>query len=68
MGKSYTVICRYCGAQFDHYVFCEHDAQLPQPGQGEYIETEMPIRCPCCHRKLNTFHAESDRQIEVTYM
>lgn len=68
MGKSYKVKCRYCGTLFEHYVFSDHGAPLPEVGHGEYIEMEMAIRCPGCHRKLNNMNAGSNRQMEVVYM
>ena len=37
-------------------------------GCGEYVETETAIRCPACHKKLNTTQEEFNEQIEVTYM
>ena len=34
---------------------------------GDYVETETAIRCPACHKKLNTTQEEFARQVEVTY-
>ena len=56
MGTAYKIRCRHCGV-------------LPMcVGCGEYVETETAIRCPACHKKLNTTQEEFNEQIEVTYM
>ncbi|MEG2370319.1 MAG: hypothetical protein RSB23_04060 [Alistipes sp.] len=67
MGTAYKIKCRHCGAQFDHYVGANYDMLPLCVGCGEYVETEMPIRCPACLKKLNTSQKEFNNSIEVSY-
>ncbi len=69
MGTAYTICCKHCGARFNH----SNDASygfMPRCigcGDGGYIETQVAIRCPACHRRLNTTREEFNEQVEVTY-
>lgn len=68
MGTAYKIKCKHCGAQFEHYMQAGYGMMPICVGCGEYIETDAPIRCPACHRKLNSTPEEFNEQIEVTYV
>lgn len=67
-GNSLQIRCRHCGAQFEHHMQPGYGVLPVCVGCGEYVETETAIRCPACHKKLNTTQEEFNEQIEVTYM
>ncbi len=67
MGTAYTIRCRHCGARFDHCLQPGYGLLPACVGCGEHVETQTAIRCPACHRRLNTTREEFDEQIEVTY-
>ncbi len=68
MGTAYTIRCRHCGAQFDHYMQPGYGVLPPCIGCGDdFVETQTAIRCPVCRRRLNTTQEEFNEQIEVTY-
>lgn len=67
MGTLYKIRCKRCGAQFDHYANGDYGLLRLCVGCGEYVETEMPIRCPACLHKLNATAEEFNAQVEVTY-
>lgn len=68
MGTAYKIRCKHCGTQFDHYADSGYGALQPCVGCGEYVETELPIRCPACLHKLNATQEEFNKQVEVTYL
>lgn len=68
MGTAYKIRCKHCGTQFDHYADSGYGALQPCVGCGEYVETELPIRCPACLHKLNATQEEFNEQVEVTYL
>lgn len=68
MGTAYKVRCKHCGTQFDHYTAAGYGLMPACVGCGEYVETQMAIRCPGCLRKLNDSQQEFNEQVEVTYM
>ena len=68
MGTAYRIRCKHCGAQFEHHMQPGYGVLPVCVGCGEYVETETAIRCPACHKKLNTTQEEFNEQIEVTYM
>ena len=65
MGTAYKIRCRHCGAQFEHHMQPGYGVLPVCVGCGEYVETETAIRCPACHKKLNTTQEEFNEQIEV---
>lgn len=67
MGTAYKIRCKHCGAEFDHYLRSNYGLQPMCVGCGGYVETEMAIRCPACHKKINETQQEFNAQIEVTY-
>jgi len=67
MGTAYKIRCRHCGAQFSHCPQPGYGLLAPCVSCGNYVETETAIRCPACHKKLNTTQEEFDRQVEVVY-
>ncbi|MDE7006102.1 hypothetical protein [uncultured Alistipes sp.] len=68
MGTAYTIRCRHCGAQFDHYMQPGYGVLPPCIGCGDdFVETQTAIRCPACRKRLNTTQEEFNEQIEVTY-
>ena len=58
MGTAYKIRCRHCGAQFEHHMQPGYGVLPVCVGCGEYVETETAIRCPACHKKLNTTQEE----------
>lgn len=68
MGTAYKIRCRHCGTQFDHYIGNNYGILPACVGCGEYVETEMPIRCPACRHKLNATQEEFNEQVEITYI
>lgn len=73
MGIAYKIRCRHCGAQFDHSTDAGYGMLQPCVGCGDsycnaYVETEIPIRCPACMRRLNTSQEEFNKQIETVMM
>ncbi len=70
MGTAYTIRCKHCGARFNHstdggFGFLPHCIGCGD-GRG-YVETQVAIRCPACHRRLNATSEEFNEQVEVTY-
>lgn len=65
MGTVYKIRCRHCGAQFDHYVNSAAGVLPRCVGLGDFVETELAIRCPSCHRKMNNTAEEFNGQVEV---
>ncbi len=68
MGTVYKIKCKACGAQFDHYILSERGVLPRCVGLGDFVETEMAIRCPCCHHRMNRTQEEFNEQVEVTYV
>lgn len=68
MGTAYKIQCGHCNVQFDHYMGSNYGVLPACVGCGEYVETEMPIRCPACSKRLNASPEEFRKQIQVTYM
>ena len=67
MGTAYKIRCKHCGAHFDHYMQPGYGVLPVCVGCGEHVETETSIRCPACHRRINSTQEEFYEQIEVTY-
>ena len=68
MGTAYKIRCKHCGARFDHHADAGYGFLQPCVGCCDYVETELPIRCPACRHKLNATQEEFYEQIEVTYL
>lgn len=68
MGTAYKIRCKHCGTRFDHYLGAGYGLLPACVGCGEYVETEMPIRCPACRHKLNATQEEFNEQVEITYI
>lgn len=67
MGEAYRIRCRYCGATFAHYFRPNRPSNGDISSYSGYIETQMAMRCPRCHKKLNNTAEEFNSQIEVAY-
>lgn len=66
MGTTCKIRCKHCGAQLDHPA--PRGLFGPAPAAHiAYIETEMPMRCPVCHHRLNPSVEEFRTQVEYTY-
>ena len=68
MGIAYKIRCQHCNTEFD---YCEDQSfgMLPRcVGCESYVEMERPIRCPACHKRLNTSQEEFDRQVQTVMM
>lgn len=68
MGIAYKIRCQHCNTEFD---YCEDQSfgMLPRcVGCDSYVEMERPIRCPACHKRLNTSQEEFDRQVQTVMM
>lgn len=68
MGRAYTVKCKHCGTQFDHYTGTDWGRLQMCVGCETYVETQMPIRCPNCMKRLNSTQQEFNEQVEITYL
>ena len=65
MGIAYKIRCQHCNTEFD---YCEDQSfgMLPRcVGCESYVEMERPIRCPACHKRLNTSQEEFDAYIKT---
>ncbi|MEG1623108.1 MAG: hypothetical protein RR330_07060 [Alistipes sp.] len=68
MGVAYKIRCKHCGAEFDHYVQDDYGVLPRCVGCGDYVEADVPIRCPGCRHKLNTTTKEFNEQVETVMM
>ena len=67
MGTAYKIRCKHCGAQIDRFTDVNYGVSSQCVGRNEYVETEIAIRCPVCHKRLNRTMEEFHEQVEVTY-
>ncbi len=68
MGIAYQIRCRHCGTEFN-YSQDESMGMLPRcVGCENYVETESPIRCPACSRRLNSTLEEFNEQVQTVMM
>ena len=68
MGIAYQIKCRHCGTEFN-YSQDESMGMLPRcVGCESYVETESPIRCPACYRRLNPTQEEFNEQGQTIMM
>lgn len=68
MGIAYKIRCKHCHAEFD-YSQDQSFGMLPRcVGCGSYVETESPIRCPACNRRLNATQEEFNEQVQTVMM
>lgn len=68
MGIAYKVKCKHCGAEFA-YSQDQTFGMMPRcVGCESYIETESPIRCPACNRRLNATQEEFNEQVQTVMM
>ncbi|MFI3319941.1 MAG: hypothetical protein SNH01_04355 [Rikenellaceae bacterium] len=68
MGTVYKMRCRYCGGQFDHYGDGASDVTAKTQHAAStkvYVETQIPIRCPGCLRRLNNTEDDYRQQVKV---
>lgn len=66
MGTTCKIRCKHCGAQLDHPSLY-YAVVTPTSERASYIETELPMRCPICHHRLNLTPEEFRAQVEITY-
>ncbi len=57
--------CRHCGARFDYSADQSYGTIQQCVGCGDYVELDAPIRCPACHKRLNTTQREFNEQVEI---
>lgn len=68
MGIAYRIRCQHCNTEFN-YSEDQSFGMLPRcVGCESYVEMERPIRCPACHKRLNTSQEEFDRQVQTVMM
>ena len=68
MGIAYVIKCRHCGTEFN-YSQDESMGMMPRcVGCESYVETESPIRCPACNRRLNTSQEDFHEQVQTVMM
>ena len=68
MGIAYQIKSRHCGTEFN-YSQDESMGMLPRcVGCESYVETESPIRCPACYRRLNPTQEEFNEQVQTIMM
>ncbi len=68
MGIAYKMRCKNCGTQFDYSADQSYGMMAQCVGCGDYVETESPIRCPSCMKRLNTTQKEFNEQVEMVTM
>ena len=68
MGIAYQIKCRHCGAKFNFGQVQSMDAMPRCVGYESYVETESPIRCPVCYKRLNTTQQEFNEQVQTIMM
>lgn len=64
MGASYKIRCKYCGTEFLHIADDDFGVIRACVGCECSIETDAPILCPSCSKRLNRGKEELDSQIE----
>ena len=67
MGTSYKIRCKHCNTEFMHYEGNDYGAIRECVGCECHIETEVPMRCPSCLKRINDTEEEFRRQI-ITVM
>ena len=68
MGIAYQIKCRHCGAEFQ-YSQDQSLGIMPRcVGCESYVETEAPIRCPACNRRLNTSQEDFQEQVQTVIL
>lgn len=68
MGIAYKIRCKHCHAEFD-YSRDQSMGMLPRcVGCESHVETESPIRCPACYKRLNTTQSEFNEQVQTVMM
>lgn len=68
MGIAYKIKCKHCGAEFA-YSQDQTFGMMPRcVGCEGYVETESPIRCPACSRRLNSSQKEFNEQVQTVMM
>ena len=68
MGIAYKMRCKNCGTQF-HYSLDQSCGLIQNcVSCSSYVETDAPIRCPACMKRLNATQKEFNEQVETVMM
>ena len=68
MGIAYQIKCKHCQAVLN-YSQDQSFGMMPRcVGCESYVETDAPIRCPACNRRLNNSQEEFNEQVQTIMM
>ncbi|MBR4994841.1 MAG: hypothetical protein IKY82_02140 [Alistipes sp.] len=68
MGIAYQIKCRHCGAEFNYSQNMSLGLTSRLANCKSHIETESPIRCPACMKRLNTTETEFNEQVHTAIL
>lgn len=68
MGTTYTIQCKKCGAHIHHFAQVNFGITNAATGCSDFVETEIAIRCPICHNRLNSTLEEFREQVKVSFL